>query len=364
MKYNDEVTQKLREEFNRVSFKLKMTTPETQEDIVSIYPPSKKGNIHKRNNELFSTRNVDEFRRQISVEQESTEIKEVHGNNHSNIRILDIEIYNIVKLNNIDIINGFDLIRAGLIHKIDVTIEGIEIPITINAELLDYSSLKPFTRDSLHGPVYNDVRDLEFRPFGRGIKSKILTIPSYDLVYFIKDIIRMSIASRQAKHEKRLNRLMDSIEIIYNGRFNDPVMNNKLTTFLLKVHPSGPTYAEIIVDLLKSSKNAKVNKAEDRKAIKNPHALLIQKINFVVNTINTVTGSQHARTERVGGGVYSEITTVLANKFGKEIVFTALVVLFIIGVILLIYKIYTKLKMKHTVSIKEHKKIEIVSCKL
>jgi hypothetical protein len=171
------------------------------------------------------------------------------NHNETNLRVLDLEIYSPKVINRRQInanqqldatptaiatVFGFDLLRLGLCFQINFSfMPGISLKKTVNAELLDYSSVKPFTvAGYLHNkaarhqiPItYSMPQDAQsfFRqrnrlqyPALRDERNKPIHVNSYDLTFFIDDIIYIAkTCVRQAKHEKRLVRIRDSLEII------------------------------------------------------------------------------------------------------------------------------------------------------
>jgi hypothetical protein len=171
--------------------------------------------------ELNRTRSITAFKK--CLEPKSIKIQQEHINNsEKNIRILDMELYNIIKYPNRDtgkpVIFGFDLIRLGLMYRISFNIGGVILSFNSNAELLDYSLSKPYTVGSyLHGNINTDFNTIAYVPLvsTKKLTGKTLDVHSYNLYWFINDILYiMKTNPRQPKHETRLLRIYQALYIL------------------------------------------------------------------------------------------------------------------------------------------------------
>jgi hypothetical protein len=202
-------------------------TSDVSDDIIDTY--GARNDVRDQN--LNKIRGIVNFKKQISSLPFKGQIKK-RNNTGKNIRIMDTEIYNIIKTPNRrgpSTIIGFDLMRLGLMYKISFNIEDIELSFKPNAELLDYSMSKPYTIGSyLHGDKTRDFTTIDY--ILRDTRKKILptintTVHSYNLYWFINDILYiMKSNPRQPKHEKRLQRIAQAIYIL---KKQDPVNLNR-----------------------------------------------------------------------------------------------------------------------------------------
>jgi hypothetical protein len=189
---------------------------DNSDDITDIY-----GVNGIRCLKLNHTRSITDFKK--CLKPKAIKIQQKHRNNsNKNIRILDMELYNIIKYPNRDtgkpILFGFDLIRLGLMYRISFNIGGIILSFNSNAELLDYSLAKPYTVGSyLHGNINTDFNTITYVPLvsTKILTGRILNVHSYNLYWFINDILYiMKTNPRQPKHETRLLRIYQALYIL------------------------------------------------------------------------------------------------------------------------------------------------------
>jgi hypothetical protein len=194
-------------------------TADNSDDIIDIY--GTKDNVI-RNQNLNRIKGISEFKKYMGIIPFKEQTK-VQNPTTKNIRILDMELYNIIKTPNRDkgksTIFGFDLMRLGLMYNISFNIGDIKLSFKSNAELLDYGLAKPYTIGSyLHGDKNSDFSNINYLPKyeNKFLTGKIITVNSYNLYWFINDIIYIIKTNpRQPKHEKRLLRVAESLSILY-----------------------------------------------------------------------------------------------------------------------------------------------------
>jgi hypothetical protein len=322
----------------------------------------------KRIKNLHIIRNINKFHEELDKYNfiTKTSIKK-----NTNLRILDLEVYNHKIINGVSTITGFDLLRLGLGFKIHLKLcEGIIIKKTINAELLDYSSVKPFTAAGyLHTIHHNNQIKVNFKvpreqPYLRknitGAKyneyliSPPIEVNSYNLIYFIDDILYISLTcEKQAKHEKRLIRIKECLQLMFPAFKIDIEVNlpsdiefGKLVKYLLNNNyftnlPNAITIIQIMLDkrnVIKSVNTPNGISIEDIKYvvyfllyILNKNSKITpQKIEEIKKQINLLYPVMHEHNKKGGNNI------LLMHCFKKNIIF----VILIIATILLLFVLY------------------------
>jgi hypothetical protein len=199
-------------------------TVKDEDDILQLYQNSDGPSIIHRDRDMHTTRNVNAFKQlaqKKSIKGQFTSRAGAPPSNR-NVRILDMEIYNLVKIPNLThgtfTMSGFDLIRLGLCYQINFTVDDVNISFTVNSELLDYGYAKPFTIDSHLHP--GDAQMIDYVPMidGEYKYGKAIQVHSYGLRWFINDILQIIYTNvRQPKHEKRLRRIEESLSMMRNS---------------------------------------------------------------------------------------------------------------------------------------------------
>lgn len=130
----------------------------------------------------------------------------------SNFKISSMEISS-YKRNEYELFNGFDLIRLNMRYQISIKLDPMNCVSTKSlAEIFDFAYEK----------VGSFRSELTLSVFKNNQKYKYVNIEingkpykSYSLLWFIVDIINMYFTQKTPKDAKRLERLIDSIWLLY-----------------------------------------------------------------------------------------------------------------------------------------------------
>jgi hypothetical protein len=249
----------------------------------------------RRSNLMFSgIKNSSEFKDMLLYHK--TYISNtVSTNPNSPVRVVDVEVFFRNTFNNINVVNGFDVIRLSLNYCMHMHFGGgIILKHNTKSELLDYSMIKPYTLGhAMPSYGYTTV------PFNYN-NLYTLIIHSYKLQYFIDDIIRMFDAKpRQAKHDKRINRILIAckiLNIIDNNSRQLHVLNsnrfNELYNYLIRSNVIGysvETY-KIIGKLMLDSDNKICNIGSTSNCVESQNIAdvlaIFRNLNIPINDIN------------------------------------------------------------------------------
>jgi hypothetical protein len=184
------------------------------------------------NRALYCERDFDRFMTLFNDSVENISQKHI---NDTCLKIVDMEVYSIDedKATKSKSVDGFDLIR--LSSKYNVTIlckHNISLRFNCITEIFDFSHSKPCTIGYyLHGD--ESARDFEQVT----MLHTNITMKSYSLLWFAKDIFRMSMqVGYNPKFTKRAKRLYDSLIMIIINALNNPAYRDTVINFTTMPH--------------------------------------------------------------------------------------------------------------------------------